>query len=77
MTHGAEVSGDGPSDANVVKFGVTDREILLRKLCALGREIAENWEERSARLDNQERASLRVEIRRVTRLLEKLGRPRQ
>jgi hypothetical protein len=61
---------------NVVKFGVTDGEILLRKLCALSKEIAENWEERSARLSNDERASLRQEIHRVTRLLEKLGRPR-
>lgn len=76
MTNGADLSGGGPADQNVVKFGVTDREILLRKLRALSREIAENWEERSARLDNQERASLRVEILRVTRLLEKLARAR-
>ena len=76
MTRGADISAGERTDQNVVKFGVTDREILHRKLCALGREIAENWEERSARLSNEERASLRVEIRRVTRLLEKLGRPR-
>ena len=63
-------------DQNVVKFGVTDGEILLRKLCAVRKEIAENWEERSARLSNQDRTSLRVEIHRVIRLLEKLGRPR-
>ena len=65
-----------PSNQNVVKFGVTDSEILLRKLRALTKEIAENWEERSARLNNAERSSLRQEIHRVTRLLEKLGRPR-
>ena len=73
---GADGPGDKPADLNVIKFGLTDREILFRKLTALSREIAENWEERSARLDNQERASLRVEIRRVTHLLAKLGRPR-
>jgi hypothetical protein len=67
---------DEPLNQNVVKFGVTDGEILLRKLCALRKEIAENWEERSARLSNEERASLRQEIHRVTRLLEKLARPR-
>jgi len=67
---------DEPPDRNVVKFGVTDSEILLRKLRALTKEIAENWEERSARLNNAERSSLRQEIHRVTRLLEKLGRPR-
>lgn len=73
---GADGTGDDPAGLNVVKFGVTDREILSRKLSALSREIAENWEERAARLDNEERASLRVEIHRATRLLEKLGRPR-
>ena len=67
---------DDVPDQNVVRFGVTDVEILLRKLCALRKEIAENWEERSARLTNEERASLRTEIHRVVRLLEKLGRPR-
>ena len=76
MTHDIERSGDEPGDQKVVKFGVTDREILHRKLCALGREISENWEERSARLDNEDRTLLRVEIHRVTCLLEKLGRPR-
>jgi hypothetical protein len=70
------MSKDEPSNQNVVKFGVTDCEILLRKLRALTREIAENWEERSVRLNNVERSSLRQEIHRVTRLLEKLGRPR-
>jgi hypothetical protein len=69
-------AGEPPPDLNVVKFGVTDSEILLRKLRALTKEIAENWEERSARLNNAERSSLRQEIHRVTRLLEKLGRPR-
>ena len=49
---------DDGSKPNVIKFGVTDGEILLRKLCALRKEIADNWEERSARLDNEERASL-------------------
>ena len=76
MTLGSDIPEGDRTDRNVVMFGVTDREILHRKLCALGREIAENWEERSARLTNGERESLRVEIRRVTRLLEKLGRPR-
>lgn len=71
-----EMPDHGPPNQNVVKFGVTDGEILLRKLCALRREIAENWEERSDRLNNEERASLREEINRVTCLLEKLGRPR-
>lgn len=76
MTRDPDLSGKNPTDQNVVKFGVTDREILHRKLCALSREIAENWEERSARLDNEDRASLRVEIHRISCLLEKLGRPR-
>lgn len=67
---------DESPNPNVVKFGVTDGEILLRKLRALTREISENWEERSARLNNDERSSLRQEIHRVTRLLEKLGRSR-
>jgi len=70
------MSNEDSSNRNVVKFGVTDSEILLRKLRALTKEIAENWEERSARLNNVERSSLRQEIHRVTRLLEKLGRPR-
>lgn len=70
------MSADEPPDLNVVKFGVTDSEILLRKLRALTKEIAENWEERSARLNNAERSALRQEIHRVMRLLEKLGRPR-
>jgi hypothetical protein len=70
------MSNDDSSNRSVVKFGVTDSEILLRKLRALTKEIAENWEERSARLNNVERSSLRQEIHRVTRLLEKLGRPR-
>jgi len=70
------MSNDDSSNRSVVKFGVTDSEILLRKLRALPKEIAENWEERSARLNNVERSSLRQEIHRVTRLLEKLGRPR-
>jgi len=72
----AKMSNEDSSNRNVVKFGVTDSEILLRKLRALTKEIAENWEERSARLNNVERSSLRQEIHRVTRLLEKLGRPR-
>jgi len=70
------MSNEDSSNRNVVKFAVTDSEILLRKLRALTKEIAENWEERSARLNNVERSSLRQEIHRVTRLLEKLGRPR-
>jgi hypothetical protein len=70
------MSNEDSSNRSVVKFGVTDSEILLRKLRALTKEIAENWEERSARLNNVERSSLRQEIHRVTRLLEKLGRPR-
>jgi len=70
------MSNDDSSNRSVVKFGVTDSEILLRKLRALTKEIAENWEERSVRLNNVERSSLRQEIHRVTRLLEKLGRPR-
>jgi len=72
----AKMSNEDSSNRSVVKFGVTDSEILLRKLRALTKEIAENWEERSARLNNVERSSLRQEIHRVTRLLEKLGRPR-
>lgn len=70
------MSDDEASNKNVVKFGVTDCAILLRKLRALTKEIAENWEERSARLTNAERATLRTEIHRMTRLLEKLARPR-
>jgi len=70
------MSNEDSSNRSVVKFGVTDSEILLRKLRALTKEIAENWEERSVRLNNVERSSLRQEIHRVTRLLEKLGRPR-
>lgn len=66
----------GPPNQIVVRFGVTDGEILLRKLCALRKEIAENWEERSDRLTNEERALLREEIHRVACLLERLGQPR-
>lgn len=61
---------------NVLKFGVTDGEILLRKLQALRTEIAENWEERSARLSDAERSSLRQEAHRVMRLLKRLVQPR-
>lgn len=73
---GAEMPDESQPNQNVVKFGVTDGKILLRKLRALSKEIAENWEERSARLDNGERALLRQEVHRVIRLLEKLSRPR-
>jgi hypothetical protein len=67
------MSDDKSSKENVVKFGVTDGEILLRKLQALRKEIEENWEERSARLSDADRASLQGEINKVTGLLEKLA----
>ena len=66
-----------PSDENVVRFGLTDGQILLRKLCALKKEIAENWEERSVRLTDVERSSLRQEIDEVIGLLEKLAEVRE